>query len=97
MDRITTADINAALGRYVRAAEALGIQPPNGHHIEYHKGSKRYGNSFKLVWVDESSGGRKGAPGFASDGFMGWTTREAYAALQNVARAFEDAKHYGSQ
>lgn len=97
MKRITKADISAALSWYVTAAELLDIQPPYGHRIEYREGSKRNGVSFKLVWVDESTGAHQGAPGTDSSGFLGMTRREAHTALHHIARAFQGAAYHLSQ
>jgi hypothetical protein len=97
MKRTTMADINAALSWYVKAAELLDIQPPYGHRIEYREGSKRNGVPFTLVWVNESTGEYRGVPGTDFNGVLGTTRREAYIALQRIARAFQDAVYYLSQ
>lgn len=89
MDRITQTDIDLAVRRYMVALNSLGITKP-GWTITYIKGSKTYGNSFKLVWREDTSGGLSPAPGVDFGGFIGWTTREAYTAIQNMARTMED-------
>lgn len=84
MDRITNADLDVMLARYVRALEALEL--PSGD-ITLTRGSKLYGNSYKAL----QKGGTH--PVGIAGGFLGWTKRDAHDKLYTVAVTLEDV-HY---
>jgi len=83
MDRITNEHLDVMLARYVRALKALEL-PSEG--IELTRGSKLYGNSHKAL-----QGGAQ--PVGISQGFLGWTKRDAYDKLHTVAVTLEGV-HY---
>jgi hypothetical protein len=84
--RITQNDLDVALEVYVLRLESLGMPHENIALIE---GSKKSGNSFKLVYIDPETGGHKPAPG-ASQGFLGWTKREAHDRLTTISYTLFD-------
>lgn len=80
--RITNADINAVLSRYVRACQRLEMVPDNGFTCR--RGSKTYGNAYRLF----STEGEWPAPGTVN-GYLGTTKREAYDTLMTMALTLE--------
>lgn len=90
MNRITNKDLDAAFERYTRALNSLGITKFE-HTLQLVHGSKAMGNSFKVVWAHNESGGQSGAIGVESGhGFIGWTKREAFDTMHLLARTLED-------
>ena len=87
--RITKEDMSDAVACYMRAAESLGMVKA-GHTLHCVEGSKALGNGFKLVWVDNESGGNTHAPGTDYNGFIGWTKREALEKIYTITRSFEE-------
>lgn len=59
--------------------------------IQLIHGSKMYGNSFKLVRIDEN-GGHSSAPGAGWAGHIGWTKREAWNKLTAMTQMMSDLK-----
>lgn len=96
MERVTKEMMNGVLARYVRACESLGIKPPKDHHIAYIEGSKTYGNSYKLVYVHDKSGGHHAAPG-TTGGYLGMTKREALDSLLTICLTMEDVNYFQSR
>lgn len=93
MNRITRQDIDAQLEVYIRNLKALGIDHENIGFIE---GSKKYGNSFKLVHIDPETGGHRSAP-CTANGFLGWTRREAFERLCTInVTLFDVSYHLGA-
>lgn len=97
-NRITTAALEAAFGRYVRACERLGLVP-DGYHVGLDHGSKTYGNAFRVYLTgnraDDGSypngSGHSRPP--AGDDFLGMTKREAYGRLRERAAVLEDVAY----
>jgi len=78
--RITKADIELVLKRYIKAMELNGI------YVEYRldEGSKVNGRAFRLYREDGYA-----APG-TSNGYLGATGREAWHMLYSLAVMAED-------
>lgn len=89
MQRITMDDLNAQLALYGLLLRELGIDSEGIALIE---GSKKYGNSFKLVRIVEG-GGHSDVPG-AYNGFLGWTKREAYMTMSAITRTLGDVSYH---
>lgn len=90
MQRITDSDLDAVLGRYVRACERLEMVPHNGFTL--HRGSKTYGNAYRLFTTE----GNWPAPG-TSNGYLGMTKREAHQSLMTMALTLEAYLHHTDQ
>lgn len=90
MQRIGKEDVEMSFRAYETALRAAGIDT-EGLALLY--GSKAFGNSFKVVFIDPVHGGRSGAPGADFSGNIGWTKREAYESLFMMARTLEDVKY----
>lgn len=84
--RITNADINAVLGRYVRACQRLEMVPPEGFRL------RRSSTSYELYSVV----GTNAAPG-THMGWLGSTKREAYNTLMTMALTLEAYLHHTNQ
>jgi hypothetical protein len=95
---ITNRDLYAALDRYVRVCDRLGLIP-EGMRVGLDYGSKTYGRAFRVyltgVRAEDGSypqGSGHGRPP-AGDDFLGMTKREAFNALADRARALEDVAY----
>lgn len=84
--RIIQEDLDINLATYVAMLKRLGMPHEN---ITLINGSKKFGNSFKLVYVDPETGGHSDAPG-THQGFMGWTKREAFDSFRYINRTLGD-------
>ena len=101
-DRITNRDLEAMLGRYVRACEAHGLIP-EGYRVGLDHGSKTYGRAFRVYLqgspVHNEDGGYDWPNGSghhnppAGGDFLGMTKREAYDRLADRARVLEDVAY----
>lgn len=80
MNRISLSDVRGMFGRTVSAARAIGLDTTEWR---MHEGSSTNGISWKLDMPGRSLG-----TGFGGN-FIGMTAREAYMALQYMARAWE--------
>ncbi len=85
-NRVTNADLEAVLGRYIHAVDAVGIIH-EGFRMD--EGSKVNGRAFRLYRNDGTE-----APG-TIHGYLGTTKTEAWDRLHTLAKAFEDAAYYG--
>ena len=88
--RIMQSDLDAALEIYVLRLTALGMETEG---IALINGSKKYGNSFKLVRINPENGGHEVLPG-VSGGFLGWTKREAYDCLCTINYTLFDVLYH---
>jgi len=86
MNRIAQADLDLNFEVYVSLLKRLDM-PTEG--LALIGGSKLYGVSFQLVYIEKPSGGRRPAPG-TYDGFMGYTKREVYERLRSMIRIMAD-------
>jgi hypothetical protein len=95
MERITAPQVRGMFDRAVQAARSLGL---TAYRWELQEGSPTNGRAWRLYQV-LPGGGHRDLLG--SDGYLGWTTREAYGALHALARAWELAyqalPHIGQQ
>lgn len=90
-NRITNSELYAAAARYQLALANAGMGVTGLRLI---MGSKTYGNSYRYVYVDPETGGQTRAPGAGhSNGFIGWTKREAHDTLHAMARVLEDVNY----
>lgn len=83
MERITAPAVRGMFDRAVQAARALGLDMP----WELQEGSQINGRAWRMYQLMVPGGGHRDLLG--SDGYLGWTTREAYGALHAMARAWE--------
>jgi len=90
MTRITQNDLDIQLEIYVVRLEKLGMKTEG---IALISGSKKYGNSFKLVRVDPENGGHTSTPGTIG-GFLGWTKREAWITLSTINNTLFDVLYH---
>lgn len=88
--RITQADLDVRFEIYVSILKRLGMPHENTALVG---GSGLHGNSFKLVSVKVPGGGQSAAPG-TSQGFLGWTKREAYEKLGTINATLADVLHH---
>ncbi len=86
MQRITNADLDAVLCRYVRACQRLEMVPRNGFQFIRSTGS------YELRSVE----GRDPAPG-TDAGWLGSTKREAHRSLMTMALTLEAYLHHTDQ
>lgn len=97
MDRITNADLDAMLGRYMRALDALGIKLGEGERVGLDHGSKTYGIAFRLfttgVLGQHGEGGTGHGRPPVGDDYLGMTKREAYDTLTERCRTMEDVAY----
>lgn len=90
-NRITNAELYAAAGRYQLALANAGMEVQG---LSLITGSKVNGNSYRYVYIDPETGGQTRAPGAGhSNGFIGWTKREAHDTLMTMARVLEDVAY----
>lgn len=80
-ERITTKDVEGALGRYVRALSMNGIDLS----VRLDHGSKVNGRAFRIF----KAGDGYSAPG-TNNGYLGMTKHEAWDTLLTLARMAED-------
>lgn len=85
--RVSKEMLQMRFKHYAHVIEGAGLSTEGLSLIH---GSKHFGNSFKVVFVDPETGGHSSAPGSEFGGFIGWTKREAYDALSYMARVIED-------
>ncbi len=78
--RITNADINGAIERYIRITKTLGFKVEG---LTYQQGGPRTDCSYRLYV------GGSAAPG-TINGYIGETKREAYETIHTLCVAFED-------
>jgi len=81
-ERVTQQQLNFVFQRYVDSLVELGVSVEG---LSLISGDKVNGNSFKLRHKDG-----KRPVGVDSDGFLGWTKREAYDTLQTICRTIGD-------
>ncbi len=88
MATITAGNVRGVFARFVRAAQALGMNTAGWAMIE---GSRSDGIGWSLVMADRSLGiGRDG-------NFLGMTEDDAYHALNYMARAWEIAAAFRTE
>jgi len=93
MDRITVREVEGMYNRAVEAARKLGFAET--HRWTLQQGSQTNGRAWRMYRVNQNGGLRDV---LGSDGYLGWTTREAYDALHALARGWEMARtdtHHG--
>lgn len=76
-DRITRADLAAALKSHKLALEACGVKYDGQFVLE--EGSKTYGRAYRLYRVPEGQSGHYNPP--VGGDYLGMTAREAYENL----------------
>lgn len=91
--RHTIQDVRVAFAAYSRTLKGAGVDHP-GHALTLIEGSKTYGNSYKVVWVKDGSGGHVNAPGTDFGGFIGWTKKEAATTLWMMHRLLVDVQFH---
>lgn len=97
MERITNADLDAMLGRYMRAVNRLGIKLEEGERVGLDHGSKTYGIAYRIYTtgvpgIHGEGGTGHGRPPVGDD-FLGITKREAYETLAERCRTMEDVAY----
>jgi hypothetical protein len=90
--RVSAEDLVGALESLIRAAGSVGIVPPADHSWTFQKGSKSSGRAFRVMFVDNTSGGLAHCPLF-SQGFVGMTPAEAYRTITTVAYALDGVRY----
>ncbi|AST15248.1 hypothetical protein SEA_SAMISTI12_267 [Streptomyces phage Samisti12] len=83
MDRISKTQLVGMVNRYIRAWENQGVSLT----VKLQEGSRNMGVAYTLRMPDGSN-----APG-TTDGFLGWTRREAWDTLGSISRTLEDLSH----
>jgi hypothetical protein len=86
MNRITNADIQAALARYQMAARGAGLELRG---LKLISGSRQHQIPFRLLYADNGGGARTPAPGTGRGGFLGNDKVETYKALTVMAQTIE--------
>lgn len=79
-DRITMKDLHQVLAVLKGALEVEGINTP----LRLDEGSKVNGRAFRLYFEDGTS-----CVG-TSNGFLGWTKKEAYETMWTILRTIQD-------
>ena len=87
-DRITAGDVTVLAVRLDDLARRLGLLTGTEHLVLDH-GSPTYGRAWRLHSARDIGGGHHDGPFFLGSGFLGSSTREAYAAIRGMVRALE--------
>lgn len=92
-DRITRKDVERAVEQYRATGIGVGVlTEAEAELITLQTGSPTNGRAWRLFLRDPSTGALRAAPavgaGLFSEGYIGWTAREAHAYLSAVVRAW---------
>jgi hypothetical protein len=87
MNRVTKENLLGAFERYARAWESIGVDMST---LKMQHGNATMGVAYRITYNNGSN-----APG-TSDGFLGFTKREAWDTLRTMARVIEDMNHIRS-
>lgn len=87
-DRITAGRVVVLAVRLDDLARRLGLLADD-EHLVIDQGSPTYGRAWRLHSARAIGGGHHDGPFFLGSGFLGSTTREAYAAIRGMVRALE--------
>lgn len=93
--RITNQALDFAVDRYASIMRSQGVT----RKIELQRGSKTYGNAYRLYFIGDADGNGTGTTGVygTENGYLGMTKREAYDTLYIIVRAMGDLLYFQEQ